>query len=183
MNVIFPVLFLLGAGYFLIFQPQELLPVLLGGAQKAATLSLSLLAVYAVWLGFLQLLEECRLTEKLSKFLQPLVKFLFQTQDKQMVNDLSMNLTANMLGVSGAATPYGIRAATGLMQAPDPHFSQSMLLVVNSTSLQLLPTTALSLLLSHGAQNAYSVVLPSLLATAFSTALGVALTFLFLYRK
>lgn len=186
MNIIFPVLFLLCTIYFLLFQPQNFLPTLLGGAQKAATLSLSLLTVYTVWLGTLQLLEESKLTPKIAKLFRPIVKRLFQTDDEEGTRYLCMNLTANMLGISGAATPFGIKAASRLEQAQtakSAQFAHSMLLVVNATSLQLLPTTALSLLLAHGAQNAYSVVLPSLLATAFSTALGIALTFLFIPRK
>ena len=173
MNGIFLVLFLLCAGYFLLFAPESFLPVLLSGATRAGTVCLSLVAVYCVWMGLMQVMEACGLNRLLSRGLRPAVKGLFDTDDEGAVECLSMNLSANMLGLSGAATPFGIRAAERLDGGKNIRYNQSMLFVLNATSVQILPTTVLGLLLSYGAADAYSIILPSLLSTAASTLLGV----------
>jgi spore maturation protein A len=88
-----------------------------------------------------------------------------------------------MLGLSGVATPFGIKAANSLKGATHARVSASMLLVVNATSIQLLPTTAMALLISYGASDPASVLLPSLLSSAFTTALGVVLVKLFIRKE
>lgn len=183
MNGIFLVIFLLCAGYFLIFDPEVFLSVLLGGAQKAATLCLSLVVIYSVWMGLLEVMEESGLNKKISRLLRPVVGKLFHTQDKEAVECISLNLSANMLGISGAATPFGIRAIERLENKPFSLYNHGMLFVLNATSVQILPTTVLALLLSYGATDAYSIILPSLLATAVSTIVGVLGVKLFLRKE
>ena len=182
MNGIFTLIFILCALWFLIFAPEAFLPTLLTGGQKAAALCLSLLAVYAVFLGLTAVMEECGLNKKLSRLLRPVVSRLFGVTDERAAEYVSLNLSANMLGIGGAATPMGVRAAERLQDLPNARFTHSMLFVVNATSIQLLPTTVLALLSSYGAKNPSAIVLPSLLATAVSTALGVLLVFLFIRR-
>ena len=87
-----------------------------------------------------------------------------------------------MLGISGAATPFGVKAAEQLQTLPNPDYTHALLFVVNATSVQLLPTTVLALLSAYHAQNPSAVILPSLLASAAATVLG-ALGVILLYRK
>ncbi len=183
MNGIFLVIFLLCAGYFLIFNPEGFLSALLSGGQKAATLCLSLTVIYCVWMGLLEVMQESGLNAKISRLLRPLVKKIFQTQDEEAVEYISLNLSANMLGISGAATPFGIRAAERLTGMPSCNYNHGMLFVLNATSVQILPTTVVALFLSYGASNAYSIILPSLLATAVSTIVGVTLVKILLRRE
>lgn len=183
MNGIFLVIFLLCAAYFIFFDPAGFLPALLAGGTKAATVCLSLVAVYCVWMGLLQVMEACGLNRLLSRGLRPAVRRLFATDDETAVQCLSMNLSANMLGLSGAATPFGIRAAERLSAGENARYNQSMLFVLSATSVQILPTTVLGLLLSYGAENAYSILLPSLLATTVSTVLGVLGVIVFIRKE
>lgn len=148
---------------------------MLGAAQKAATLSIALLASYCVWMGFMQVLTDCRLTQKLSKGLKPLCKRLFKTEDKEAAESLSMNLSSNLLGLSGVATPYGMRAAELLEKGKNSAYSHAMLFVIAATSVQLLPNTVISLLTLYGSADPYSIILPTFLASVISTAAGVAL--------
>ena len=83
MNGIFAAVFLISAVMFLICDPEGFLPALLSGGEKAAALSLSLLAVYCVWLGFFKVLEKSGLAGKLSRGVFPLAKRLFRTDDKE----------------------------------------------------------------------------------------------------
>lgn len=173
--------FLASAAMFLIFDPDGFLPALLSGGQKAATLSLSLLAVYCVWLGFFKVLEKSGVAGKLSNAVFPLAKRLFKTADREAVYLASCNLSANFLGLPGAPTPLGVKAVEKFCAAQN-HYAADMLFVLNATSLQILPTTVIALRLSTGASSPADILLPTLLATLLSTVLGVVLVML-LSRK
>ena len=179
MNAVFAAIFILSCAVLLFLDPAGFLPALLDGASKSAVLCVSLLAAYAAWLGLMKLWEESGVTRGISKLLRPVCKKLFKTRDEEALSAIGMNLSANLLGIGGAATPYGIRAATLLDKSPDARYSSSMLFVVNATSLQLIPTSVVALRLSAGSAAAADIILPTMLATAFSTVLGVRLVKLF----
>lgn len=182
MNVIFAAVFLLAAVLFLFQDPNGFLSALLAGGQKAATLAIALLAVYCVWLGFFRVLETCGLADKLSRKVFPFAKKLFCCEDKEALFLASGNLTANLLGLPGAPTPLGMRAAEKFCNAKNG-YAADMLFVLNATSLQLFPTTVLALRLAAGSHSPGDIFLPTLLATLFSTVLGATLVFLTRPRK
>ena len=175
-------MFFVSAILFLFLDPDGFLPAMLSGAEKAATLSLSLLAIYCVWLGFFKVLEKSGLSYKLSSAVFPLAKKLFRSDDKEAVYLASCNLSANLLGLPGAPTPLGIKAVEKFCAAKNKYASD-MLFVLNATSLQLLPTTVIALRLAAGSSSAADILPPTLIATLFSTLVGVALTVLILGRK
>lgn len=180
MNVVFAVIFILSGAVLLLVDPAGFLPALLDGATKSATLCLALLASYAAWLGLMQLWEESGVARGISKLLKPLCRKLFRTNDEEALSAIGMNLSTNLLGIGGAATPYGIKAASLLEKNKDAHYSSSMLFVVNATSLQLIPTSVVALRIAAGSVSAADIILPTMLATAFSTVLGVLLVKLFI---
>ena len=116
MNALYLLLFLLSGAVLLLSDPAAFLPALLDGASRAAVLSASLLASYAVWLGLMRLWEESGVTRGISRLLRPLSRRLFKTDDEETLSAIGMNLSANLLGIGSAATPYGIRAAELLEQ-------------------------------------------------------------------
>ena len=177
MNAIFAAVFLFSALLFLFADPEGFLPALLHGGEKAATLSLSLLCVYCVWLGFFKVMEESGLSNKLSRAFFPLAKRLFRSQDREAIYLASCNLSANFLGLPGAPTPLGIKAVEKFCAAKN-NYAADMLFVLNATSLQLLPTTVIALRLSFGSSAASDIFLPTLLATLLSTLLGALLVWL-----
>ena len=149
MNAIFAAVFLLAGGVFLIFNPEGFLAAMLAGGQKAAALSLSLLAIYCVWLGFFNVLQDSGLARKLSSAVFPLSRRIFRSDDKEAVYLASCNLSANFLGLPGAPTPLGIQACKKFCERGNIYASD-MLFVLNATSLQLLPTTVIALRLAAG---------------------------------
>ncbi len=181
-NGIFAIVFLVSTAALLFLDPDGFLAALLKGGEKAATLSLSLLAVYCVWLGFFKVMEKSGLAEKLARLLFPAAKKLFRSENREAVYFASCNLTANFLGLPGAPTPLGIKAAEKFCAARE-HYAADMLFVLNATSLQLLPTTVIALRLAYGSANSVDIFLPTLLATLFSTLLGGILVFLTRKRK
>ena len=182
MNGIFAVVFVAACIIFLIFEPDGFLSALLAGGEKAATLSLSLLSVYCVWLGFFKVMEKSGLAEKLSKAFFPLAKRLFRTEDREAVFLASGNLTANLLGLPGAPTPLGIKATEKFLQAKNK-YAADMLFVLNATSLQLLPTTVIALRIAAGSAFPADIFLPTLLATLLSSLVGGLLVFITGRRK
>ena len=182
MNAVFAALFLTSALLFLLRDPEEFLPAMLAGGQKAATLSLSLLAVYCVWLGFFKVLEKSGLSERLSRRFFPAARRLLRSNYTEALTLASQNLTANFLGLPGAPTPLGIRANEKFCAAQNKYASD-MLFVLNATSLQLVPVTAIALRAAAGSEAAADIFLPTLLATALSTLVGAALVRLLCGRR
>ena len=174
-NVIFTLVFLIAAAIFLLSDPEEFLPALLAGGEKAA--SLCLLASYCVWLGFFKVLEQSGLADKLARrLIRPLGK-LFRSQDREALSAASQNMAANFLGLPGAPTPLGVKATQKFLAAQNG-YGADMLFVLNATSLQLLPATVIALRAAAGSASPADIFLPTLLATLFSSVLGAALVFL-----
>ena len=175
MNAIFTVVFFISAVVLLIIQPNGFLSALLEGSAKSATVCVSLLATYAVWLGLMQVWEDSGVSRAVSRLLKPLAKKLFKTEDKETLNALSMNLSVNVLGISGAGTPYGIKACNLLDKSDNAEYSSAMFFVLNATSIQLLPTSIIGVRVAMYSVSPYDVVLPIILTSLFSTLLAVAL--------
>ncbi len=174
MNAIFAVVFTLAAAVFLFTDPDGFLPAMLSGGEKAALLSLDLLAVYCVWLGFFKILEKSGLADKIARLFSPLAKRIFRTDDREAIYCACGNLSANMLGLPGAPTPLGIKATKRFLDTGNDR-AADLLFVLNATSLQLLPTTVIALRIAAGAENAMDILLPTLLSTLISTFAGFLL--------
>lgn len=175
MNAIFTVVFLSSAVLLLIVDPNGFLSALLEGSAKSATVCVSLLATYAVWLGLMQVWEDSGVSRGVSRLLKPLAKKLFKTDDEETLNAISMNLSVNVLGISGAGTPYGIKACQLLDKSEHAEYASSMFFVLNATSIQLLPTSIIGVRVAMYSASPYDVVLPILLTSLFSTVLAMLL--------
>lgn len=170
---------LFGTLVMLITNPAAVLSEMLGASASALELCIELCAIYAVWLGILELIEASGLSAKLAKLLRPLIKKIFKIDNEEIQKMIAMNVSANMLGLGNAATPMGIKA----MQALDDksgkaNFAMIMLVVLNATSIQLLPTTIIGLREQAGSINASDIILPTLLTTFCTTVLGIILVHL-----
>ena len=183
MNILFLFLFAVCGVCMLVKAPDLFLATLLEGGGKAATTSLALLSSYAVWMGLIRIWEDCGFAKKVAKLVKPLAKKLLLTDDEECLEAVSMNLSVNLLGISGAATPYGVRAANLLDKTEHAEYSSAMFFVLNATSLQLLPTSMVALRTSLQSVAPADIILPTLITTLFSTLLGVSLTILFLRPK
>ena len=183
MNILFSLLFFVCTFLLLCTSPDTFLSSLLDGASRGASISVALIANYTVWLGLMRVWEDSGVTKGVSKLLRPLVKRLFLTEDEEALRAVSMNLSVNLLGISGAATPYGIRCAKLLDKTPHAEYASAMLFVLNATSLQLIPTSIVSVRVGMQSANPYDIILPTLFATLLSTLFGVLLTWVFLRPK
>ena len=163
----------------LITNPSAVLSEMLGASASTLELCIELVAVYAVWLGILELVEASGLSNKLAKLLRPLIKKIFKVDNEETQKIIAMNLSANMLGLGNAATPMGIKAMQKLDDnSGRANFAMIMLVVINTTSIQLLPTTVIGLRETAGSASSADIILPTLISTFCTTILGVFLVHL-----
>jgi spore maturation protein A len=183
MNILFSLLFLLCTFLLLCVSPDTFLPSILDGASRGASVSVALIANYSIWMGLMRIWEDSGVARSASKLLRPLVKRVFKTDHEEALQTISMNLSVNLLGISGAATPYGIRSAKLLDQTENAEYASAMLFVLNATSLQIIPTSIVSVRVGMLSANPYDIILPTIFASLLSTIVGVTLTRLFIRPK
>ena len=128
MNILFAFVFLISTLLLLFSAPESFLAALLDGAGKGASVCISLVATYSVWLGLMRVWEDSGVSRAVSKLVKPLAKRLFKTDDEEALHVISMNLSVNLLGISGAATPYGIKAANLLDKTKNAEYSSAIFL-------------------------------------------------------
>ena len=160
-------------------QGDRILPAMLEGTTNSIAITLQLLSGYILFCGLIAIVKETKLQNGLARFFQPaIVRLMNHEKNKEAIQAVCMNLTANLLGLGNAATPYGMEAARMLdasgKKAGNRH-ALYMLLIINATSIQLLPTTVLTLRIGAGSADPNAILLPSLLSTAVSTGVGVLL--------
>lgn len=152
---------------------EKMLHAALSGTAEAISLTLRLGAGYLLFCGWINLLKALRLPALLTRLLSPLLQRLMPTcRDRTVGEAVTLNLSLNLLGIGNAATPMGIEAVR-LMDERSAASDISMLLILNATSLQILPTTVLTLRTAAGSIAPGAVILPGLLCSGLSTTVGV----------
>ena len=154
----------------------QMLPAAMKGAGEAIALTISLGAGYLLFCGLIQIMKALEVPQKLNRLLKPLLRLLMPSVKREETKQaVTMNLSANLLGLGNAATPMGMSAMRLMeqerMETPAVQHAMYMLLIVNATSIQLIPT----LRIAAGSAAPNAILLPSLLCTAASTAVGVSL--------
>lgn len=176
MNWVWTSIMIIGLGMLIVNNVDIAVTSILEGGNKAISLSLKLWGIYAVWLGILKIVEETGLDKKLSKLFRPLINKLIGKTDEYTSNQIIINITSNLLGMGNASTPSGINAIGGLDRGGKYATSAMiMILILNSTSLQIIPTTIVGLRIMAGSNSASDIIIPTLLSTIASTVVGVFL--------
>ncbi|MDP3558863.1 MAG: nucleoside recognition domain-containing protein [Legionellaceae bacterium] len=148
-------------------------------AKQAAAISLGLAGIMAFWLGIMQIAYKSQLLEKVARVLAPILRRLFPEvpPEDPAMQAIVMNLSANMLGIGNAATPFGLEAMKGLSRLhPNSNEASNAMctfLAINTSSVQLIPTTAIALLAAHGATHPTHIIITSLIATSCSTVVAI----------
>jgi len=153
--------------------------------KTAVEISLFLLGIIAIWMGILKILEDSGIIHNISRFFRPLIKKLFKNvpDDHPAITSITLNFIANLFGIGNAATPLGIKAMQDLQTLnPDKEetsFEMMLFVVINTSSIQLVPFTVIGILASFGSANPAAIVLPTILATVLSSVIAVSNLFLF----
>lgn len=134
------------------------------GAENAVSLFIVLLGCMCLWNGIMKIADAGGLTKVLAKLLSPITKKLFPDVKPQSegMKAICMNIAANFLGLGNAATPFGLKAMSEMSKhAPDKKTatdSMAMFIVINTASLQLIPTTIAVIRLKYGSVNPFDIL-------------------------
>ncbi|MBP5467564.1 MAG: hypothetical protein J6Y43_08405 [Clostridia bacterium] len=183
MNVIFGIILIAAMTTMLFVSPEGVLSAFISGGEKALGLAVQMTVVYAVWLGVLNVFEKTGLSNKCAKMLKPANKLLFGALPDKANDYVSLNISANILGMSGATTPMGIKAVREMEKHNGTEYAIAMFFVINATSVQLIPSSVLALRIKFGAATASDIILPTILATLLSSVIGILLVRLFIKKK
>ncbi len=157
----------------------------LSGAQEAVQLLLKTAGTLCLWNGVMEVMSRAGLSAKIANLLRPVIRFLFGSyaKDPAARDAIAQNMAANLLGLGSAATPSGLQAAKRLKTLSDqrgtaPH-GVFLLMVINTASLQLLPTTVAAVRAGLGSAQPYDILPAVWLSSAVSVSVAVTAARLF----
>ncbi len=148
-------------------------------ARLGFEVALGLTGVMALWLGMMRIASESGLVDKLAYSLRSVMRPLFPDVpvDDPAMGAILMNIAANMLGLGNAATPFGLQAMKELKRlnthAEEASDAMCTFLAINTSSMQLVPATAIAFLAANGSTHPNSIIVSSLVATTISTTVGI----------
>ena len=153
------------------------------GAGASVELCLAMAGVLCLWMGVMEVMRRSGLAEGLSRLLRPVLRVLYPdfARDREVMDSISANVSANLLGLGNAATPLGMRAAQ-LMSRRSPGVASDslcMLVVCNTASIQLIPTTVAGVRVAAGCQTPFDILPAVWLASVLSVSTGILAARLF----
>ena len=158
---------------------QEVTQAIVDNSKLAVEISISLIGVMAFWLGLVKLAEKAGIIELIAKIVRPITNFLFPEipQNHPSLGNIAMNISANALGVTNAATPIGIKAMQE-MQELNPQKdtatnSMATFLAINTAGFQIVPASVIAVLVASGSTNPTEIVGPTIIVTAIGTIVAV----------
>ena len=146
---------------------------------QAVELTIKLFGTMCLWNGLMKIVQETSLIKRLSNMISPLMKVLFpkmKKEDKEY-KEITINIIANLLGIGNAATPLGLKAMQ-TMKEKNPNKERitdpmAMFIVLNTASLQLIPSAVIAVRASLGSTNATQIILPVWIATITADIAGI----------
>lgn len=167
LNIMWPAFILISFIYgILIGNVEAVNQSIFESSASAVKLSITFFGTICLWNGIMKIAQETSFVSKLTKMLKPIINFLFPDikQNEQAKEEISMNIIANILGLGNAATPLGLKAMKTL-QKENPKKdtitnSMAMFIVINTASLQLIPTTVIAIRASLNSSNPTQIIFP-----------------------
>lgn len=183
LNIIWPIFIIISYVYAILNgNVDKINNSIFESAASAVQLSITFLGTICLWNGIMKIAQTTTLTQKLTKLLQPIIKILFPElkQNKEAKEQISMNMIANMLGLGNAATPLGIKAMKTMQKENKKKDtlsnSMTMFIILNTASMQIIPTTVIAIRASLNAKNPTSIIVPIWIATIGAALTGIILT-------
>lgn len=152
---------------------------IVASSDATVKLMINLVGIMCLWCGIMKIAERSGLTYKIAKLMRPILKLLFKeaSKDENAMGAIVMNITANMMGLSNAATPFGVKAMKELSRLNDKKDEASddmvLFIVLNATCIQFLPTTVMSIRAAMGSKNPAETIIPAVITTTIASIVGV----------
>ena len=190
LNIIWP-LFIMGSYVYAIINGnlETVNTEIFDSVNDAVSLSLDLLGSMCLWCGIMKIAQNTSLISKFTKLLNPIINFLFPEikENKQAKEEIAMNLTANIMGIGNAATPLGLKAMETLQKENKDKTTLSnsmiMLIVLNTASLQIIPTTIIAIRVSLESKNPTEIIVPVWIATICAAITGITVVKLLIMKE
>ena len=183
LNIIWPIFIIISFSYAIISGNLENLNSnIFDSLESAISLSITMLGTMCLWSGIINIASHTKIINIINKILRPIITFLFPNlkSNKKIQNEISMNMVANILGLGNAATPLGLKAMESLQKenTKKNQLSDSMimLIVLNTASIQIIPTTVIAIRNSLGSNNPTIIILPVWIATICAAIIGIIVT-------
>ena len=172
LNIIWPIFLIISFIYGLCFGDIiKTNSAIFESTENALNLCLSLLGTICLWNGIMKIAEKTSIIKKIKKILMPILKILFPKikKEEEVYTEISMNMVANIMGLGNAATPMGLKAMKSLQERNSKKniLSDEMFIfiVLNTASIQIIPTTVIAIRNSLGSQNPTAILFPVWVAT------------------
>lgn len=190
-NYLWGIFIILGIIFSIINGNNNITNSMLSSGSSGIDMILSIVPLMCLWLGTMKIAESSGLLDIISKKLSKIVKVLFPEipEGDKAIGYISSNIVMNMLGLGNAATPFGLKAMSELkrLNKDSSTASRSMItfLVINTSSVTIVPTTVISLRLSSGSINPTEIIPVTIITTFLSTFLALLLDrlFYFIWRR
>lgn len=187
LNIVWPIFIIISVLFAIISGNLDALNIsIFESTQEAINLCITLLGTMCLWNGIMKIASETTLMKKLTHMFTPIIHFLFPElkEETETKNAISMNIVANILGLGNAATPLGIKAMKAMQKKNDNKDvltnSMATLIVLNTASIQIIPTTVIAIRSSLGSSNPTSIIFPVWVATICAAVAGITATKLFI---
>lgn len=189
LNIIWPAFIIISFVYAIFTgRVNEVNNGIFKSVSDAVELSITFLGTICLWNGIMEIAKKTTLIEKLTKFLKPIMGFLFPDlkENKKANAEISMNIIANILGLGNAATPLGLKAMKTMQKENKKKDtlsdSMAMFIVLNTASLQLIPTNVIAIRTSLGSVEPSQIILPIWVATIIAAIVGIIATKILIKR-
>lgn len=185
LSYIFVIMIVLSVGCSVFTSNEEALSQsIMDGATSAVELMITMCGMMCLWSGIMEVAKSSGLTQKLSKLFAPLLKKLFPDVDKnsRAFSYICMNVSANLLGLANAATPLGLCAMRELKADSDSDVATDSMItfvVINTASIQLLPTTIAAMRGALGSKSPFDIVFCVLVSSIAALAMGLLVSKIF----
>lgn len=175
LNIIWPVFIIVSFTYAILNgRVAEVNSSIFESTKLAVDLSISLLGTMCLWNGIMQIASQTNIIKLLGKILNPIMKKIFPDikKEEKVHKEISMNIIANIMGLGNAATPLGLKAMKSMQEKNEDKTrlsnSMAMFIVLNTASVQIIPTTVIAIRSSLGSANPTAMIVPVWIATVFA---------------
>lgn len=164
LNKIWPIMIIISV-FFGLFNGRmaEINDAIFVSFEDTISMIISFLGIMCFWSGMIKILENTKIQKKIEKILEPIVQKFFGGESEEAKKLISLNMVSNMLGIGNAATPVGIEAMKKMDKSnPKKYLSygMSMFILLNTLSIQIIPTTIISVRASLGSEKPGAIILP-----------------------
>lgn len=180
LNIIWPIFIIISYVYAIcVGNVSNINNSIFESCKSAVDLSITFLGTMCLWTGVMNIAKKTTLITKLANGLGPIMKILFPDikKEEEAYGEISMNMVANILGLGNAATPLGLKAMKTMqkknLKKDTLSNSMAMFIIINTASIQIIPTTVIAIRTSLGSSNPTAIILPVWIATIGAAVVGV----------